>query len=260
MTRNIRYGAAIVFLLAAIISLAAVKGVEAFQGAGCAGDCRDCHSLNKDEAGKLLKADKFRAEVKDIRLSPVKGLWEVRLEQNGKAFIVYIDFAKNYLVEGRFTQLEKLGESPPLKKVDLASIPLDGALLVGNPDAKHKLIVFDDPECPYCVKLHQEIKEVVEKRKDVAFYIKLYPLPMHPGAYDKSRTIVCKKDIKLLEDAFEGKTLPKPDCDSKEVDNNIKLAQELGVRGTPAIIFPDGRLLPGYVPADALLDLLDNPQ
>jgi thiol:disulfide interchange protein DsbC len=259
MTRYIRTALAAAFAI--FLTFATLSPAEAFQGAGCGANCTDCHTLTRDEAVKLLKTDKFKAEVKEIRPAPVKGLWEVKIEQNGKIFVVFIDFGKNYLVEvNRFTELAKLGESPPLNKVDLKKIPLDGALLVGNPDAEHKLIVFDDPECQYCVKLHKEIKKIVKDRKDVAFYIKLYPLPMHPGAYDKSRTIVCKKDVLLLEDAFEGKSLPKPDCDSKEVDNNITLAQELGIRGTPAIVFPDGRLLPGYVPAEALLNLLDNPQ
>jgi thiol:disulfide interchange protein DsbC len=258
MTRYIRTALAAAF--AVFLTFATLSPAEAFQGAGCGANCTDCHSITRDEAARLLKTDKFKAEIVDLKMSPVKGLWEVQVQQNGKNFVVYIDFAKQYLVEGRFTQLAKLGESPPLNKVDLKNIPLDGALLIGNPDAEHKLIVFDDPECPYCVKLHKEITKIVKDRNDVAFYIKLYPLPMHPGAYDKSRTIVCKKDVKLLEDAFEGKSLPKPDCDSKEVDNNIALAQELGIRGTPAIVFPDGRLLPGYVPAEALLNLLDHPQ
>ncbi len=88
----------------------------------------------------------------------------------------------------------------------------------------------------------------------------MFPLPMHKDAYEKSKAIACGKSLKLLDDAFAGKKLPKPDCDAKEVDNNLKLGAELGIKGTPAIIFPDGRLLPGYVDADALLGLLDKPE
>ena len=52
------------------------------------------------------------------------------------------------------------------------------------------------------------MKKVIEKRKDIAFFIKMYPLPMHKGAYEKSKTIVCEKSLALLEDAFAKKTLP----------------------------------------------------
>ena len=97
------------------------------------------------------------------------------------------------------------------------------------------------------------MKKVLEKRKDIAFYIKLYPLPMHPGAYEKAKSVVCEKTVKALEDAFDGKPLPKAKCKSTEVDDNIKLTQELGITGTPAILLPDGVLIPGMRDADALI-------
>jgi len=97
------------------------------------------------------------------------------------------------------------------------------------------------------------MKQVIEKRKDIAFYIKLYPLPMHKEAYAKSKTIVCEKSLELLEDAFEKKPIPAPKCETSEVDDNVRLAQKLGITGTPAIIMPDGRLIPGYMEADALI-------
>lgn len=228
--------------------------------AGTAGKCSDCHVLNKEEASKLLKTDMFKAQVRDIRMSPVKGLWEVEVAQGDKVFVVFVDFSKKYLVEGRYTSLDELGESQPLKKVDVRKVPLDNAIVVGNPKAEKKVIVFDDPECPYCGKLHEEIKKIVAKRTDLAFYVKMYPLAMHPGAYEKSKSIVCQKSVKLLDDAFAGKKLPKAECVTDEIDNNIKLAEELGISGTPAMILPDGRLLPGYVPGDTLLEIIDSKQ
>jgi len=35
------------------------------------------------------------------------------------------------------------------------------------------------------------MKKVVSERKDIAFYIILYPLPMHKEAYGKSKAIIC---------------------------------------------------------------------
>lgn len=240
--------------------LFAARPAAAFQGAGCAGECADCHSITTGEADKLLKTEQFDAKVKEIRMSPVKGLWQVEIAKGDESVIVYLDFAKKYLVRGEFLQIADIGKPAPLKKVDVKNIPVGDALILGSKDAKKKIIVFDDPDCPYCVKLHVELKKIIEKNKDIAFLIKLYPLPIHKEAYDKSRTILCEKSIKLLEDAFEGKQLPKPKCEAKEIDANIKLAAELGIRGTPAIILPDGRLIPGYVDADTLLNILESPQ
>lgn len=102
------------------------------------------------------------------------------------------------------------------------------------------------------------MKKVLEKRKDIAFYIKMYPLAkLHPNAYEKSKAIVCEKSVALLEDNFAGKKLPAPKCNTKEIDENIKLAERLGISGTPAIILPDGGIVPGYKEADALIMLID---
>lgn len=101
------------------------------------------------------------------------------------------------------------------------------------------------------------MKNIIKDRDDIVFYIKMYPLRSHPDAYKKSKAIVCSKSIKLLDDAFAGKTLPEPSCETSEVDENIKLAEELGVTATPTIILPDGAIVPGYKDADALVALIE---
>jgi len=229
---------------------------EAFPANGSSAKCIDCHILTKEEAAKLLKADQFKAQIKEIRPSAIKGLWEVEIAQEDKVIIVYVDYARKHLVEGRFTELSQLGP----KKIDLKKVSLDNAIIMGNPKAEKKVIVFDDPDCPYCAKLHEEIKKITAMRSDIAFYIKMYPLPMHPNAYDKSKAIVCQKSSKLLDDAFAGRKLPAADCETDEIDDNIKLAKELGINGTPAMILPDGRLVPGYAPAETLLPMIDSAQ
>jgi thiol:disulfide interchange protein DsbC len=97
------------------------------------------------------------------------------------------------------------------------------------------------------------MKKVLEKRKDIAFYIKLFPLPMHKGAYDKSKAIICENSLALLEDAFGRKELPKPKCETSQVDENLELGRKLGINGTPAIIFPDGSLVSGALDADSII-------
>jgi len=37
----------------------------------------------------------------------------------------------------------------------------------------------------------------------------------------------------------------------------MALARKLGVNGTPALVFEDGTLMPGYVPAAQLKKMLD---
>jgi hypothetical protein len=79
------------------------------------------------------------------------------------------------------------------------------------------------------------------KEKRRRFFIKMYPLAMHKGSYEKAKTIVCEKSFKFLDDAFENKEIPPAKCNTQVMDNNIALA------GKP------GRVVPGYMPADSLI-------
>ncbi|GAB4389199.1 MAG: hypothetical protein Kow0025_13100 [Thermodesulfovibrionales bacterium] len=106
------------------------------------------------------------------------------------------------------------------------------------------------------------MKQVVKIRDDIAFYIVLYPiLDLHPDAYDKARAIACQasddKALAMLEDAFAGKALPAPTCDTKEIDENIQLASKLGINATPAIVFENGRKVLGAMKAGQLIGLAD---
>ncbi len=100
------------------------------------------------------------------------------------------------------------------------------------------------------------MKKIVEERKDIAFYIKLFPLRIHPEAYEKSKAIVCENSLALLEEAFDKKPLPKPKCETPVVDENIKLAEKLGISSVPVLILPDGRVILGYRDSKTLIDLI----
>lgn len=102
------------------------------------------------------------------------------------------------------------------------------------------------------------MKKIADKRNDITFYIKLFPLSFHKEAYWKSKSIVCNKSLKLLEDNFEGKKIEKTDCSTTEIDDTIKLAQSLGITGTPTIILPDGRMRVGAMSEDELISLIRN--
>ncbi len=248
-----------IFLLVfSLLGAGAPFRAEAFQNSGCGQDCASCHTLTKEEASKLIKADLFKAKVTSVQLSPVKGLWQIEGTREGQRFMVNLDFGKKYLVEARMTPLEDLGADPAQQKIDPSKVPLTGTILLGDPNAKIKVIVFDDPDCPYCRKLHETIKEILQKRKDIAFYIKLYPLDIHPQSYEKSKAILCQKSVSMLNDAFAGKELSKANCNSPEVDENIRLAKSLGINGTPFLILADGRVIPGYVDTQTLLNMIDN--
>ncbi len=115
------------------------------------GDCSKCHTLSKEEVTTLLQGfAQPDLKVLGIMEVPVKGIWEVDVESGGKKGLIYIDFSKKYLITGALIDIkdkknlsqEKLTQ---LNKIDVSRIPLDDAIVMGDKDAKYKIIVFDDP-------------------------------------------------------------------------------------------------------------------
>jgi thiol:disulfide interchange protein DsbC len=101
------------------------------------------------------------------------------------------------------------------------------------------------------------MKKVLKKRNDVSFRIVLFPLRFHKDAKRKAESIWCAKSMEMLEDSFAKKPVPDPTCETDVIDSNIALANKLGITGTPAIIFSDGRMVNGFIDADKILELLE---
>jgi thiol:disulfide interchange protein DsbC len=100
------------------------------------------------------------------------------------------------------------------------------------------------------------MKKIIEERKDIAFYIKMFPLKSHPQAFDKAKAILCEMSLKFLDDAHEKKPVPKPSCDKNLVDEHIKQGEKLGIQSVPTLILPDGRIVPGYKDAQTLINMI----
>ncbi|MGO9015063.1 MAG: DsbC family protein [Dissulfurispiraceae bacterium] len=251
-------------LAAVILFFNAVPG-HTFSESGCDGDCKKCHSLTNEEAMGMLKKMNSAAKVVGIQMSPVKGLWEVTIDNMGRKGIFYTDFSKKFMIAGPIVELdngsnrtrESVERLQNNRKVDVSKIPLGNALVLGSRSAHKKVIVFTDPDCPFCARLDKEMRKVVEERKDIAFYIKLFPLPAHKDAYWKATAIECKRSLKMMEDNFEGRPISRDNCGTKEIDDNIKLAQSLGFFGTPTLVLPGGTVHEGTLPADKLIELIN---
>jgi len=248
-------------LLVTIAALLIAIPATAFmtEGEGCgSGSCIDCHDLTKAEANEVLK--QIQGEVVNVSSAEVPGLWRVDMKMNDKTWPLYLDYSKSYLISGNIIQLDSrqnLTENHyrELNPVDVTSIPLDDALLLGDPQATSKVIVFTDPHCPYCSKLHQEIKKALALRPDIAWLIKL--MPIKKGSREAAETILCEKSVKLLDAAFAGEQLVPPTCKNDSIDLTLKIAANLGIRSTPTLIMPNGQIVPGYKELAHLLNVVD---
>ncbi len=143
-------------------------------------------------------------------------------------------------------------------------------LLYGNPDAKHKIIVFSDPLCPFCrMSVPDILKAAKEHPGDVAVYYYHLPLTsLHPAsetlvrvmekAQKEGRTDVVekmysldidprlkdeKKILKIVADQTGYKVTPEQ-IHQPWIDKRLGLdritARKLLVTGTPTV-FADGK-------------------
>jgi thiol:disulfide interchange protein DsbC len=234
---------------------------------GCGGECSSCHTLTEKDASTLLS--KIGVTAKSVKQSPSRGLFEVLAEKDGKQGVIFIDYGKKHLMQGMVVSLDTLQpvsahaqdlpQAKQVTSVDVSKIPVDKAVVMGNPKGTKKLYVFTDPDCPYCKKGHEELKKLAAIAPDVAIHVMLFPLPMHPGAYDKCRTVLETRNLQLLDKAFEGKDVPKPTQESSKaaIDEIIKFANSNGINGTPTMVMPDGKIEVGMRDAETLKKMLE---
>jgi thiol:disulfide interchange protein DsbC len=143
------------------------------------------------------------------------------------------------------------------RRVDLTGLRLDESLVMGDRNASIKVITFLDPDCGFCKKLHQEMKKLLEKRRDIAFFLKVAPIHKNPEMEKKSKDIVCAKSVKNLDEAFEGKPVPSTECQTKELEDNTKFMAANGFNGVPVTVFPDGSVQVGFVESSVLETRID---
>lgn len=199
-----------------------------------------------DEAEFRVKVEAAlpNTTINEIKPAEVDGLYEVTAGKN----ILYVDKDVKYLFVGGIYDLadnKNLTEARlrELNRVEFGSLPFDNAIKIGN--GERKIAIFYDPDCPYCRNQYQELKKA-----GITAYIFLYPLPMHPKAYDKSVDIWCAKDkVKTLEYWMSGKATGKiKSCDTP-INKNIELAEELQITATPTMILDTGEVIAGFVSA-----------
>jgi protein-disulfide isomerase len=83
-------------------------------------------------------------------------------------------------------------------KIDVAAVT-SADHIMGSINAKVKLIVYTDPECPFCKIFHNTTKALYEQQKakgDLAIVYRMFPLEsLHPKAPKISEAFECAAEI-----------------------------------------------------------------
>lgn len=123
-------------------------------------------------------------------------------------------------------------------------------------ETKHTVNVFTDVDCPYCAKFHQEVKALNEAGVKVR-YLAFPRAGVGSKTYNTMMSVWCAKDRKqAMTDAKARKEIEELQC-TNPIAKQYELGKRIGITGTPAMVLSNGQLVPGYLPAERLLAVLN---
>ena len=164
------------------------------------------------------------------------------------------------------------GAPPPSQAQPQAPAPeapvalrLNGAYVLGKPDAPVTMVEFTDLECPFCRQFHstsfEEIKRKYIDTGKVRYVSRDYPLPFHPQALPAAKVARCAGEQgrfwemrhALITSPLNPETMARQSKDlnldvkrmlecisdpriEKAVQADIAEANALGVGGTPTFV------------------------
>jgi len=205
--------------------------------------------VNADEAADkaTIRSALGGVKINTIESTPVPGLYEV--VAGGQ--IVYVSSDGRYLLQGElidFRKHENLTEArrSSIRSKVIGSLDESKMIIFKPKKVKHVVTVFTDIDCAYCRKLHSQMDQYLAKGIEIRYLF--YPRAgAHYTSYDKAVSVWCADDRKqALTDSKSDRPVPKKTCDNP-VDEDMNLARQLGLRGTPYILFENGQSPPGYV-------------
>ena len=186
-----------------------------------------------------------------VTRTPISGVYEVWMGQN----VAYVS-SKNlrYFLFGKLFDAENMLDltTPKLAKaqrfdeeptnISFETLPLVDAIKTVRGDGSRALAVFSDPTCHYCKRLEPELSKLT----NITIYTFLVPFQ----GMNKPLAIWCAVDREKawhqhMLDADASLLNAEANCPNP-LERNLALTRKIGIRGTPTIIFSNGKRLDGY--------------
>src|SRR5690606_23339725 len=185
----------------------------------------------------------------NLQTTEMKGIYSGSMQRQ----VVYLNEDDKHLIAGSMMRMQdqhNLTRDLMLKQnsIDWKELPLQYAVKTERRTCICQIAIYSDPNCPYCKKLELELK----KLNDLTIYT--FILPLKPQSVAPSKQVYCESNpAQAWEDLIAQGIQPKSkkSC-ANPIERNKKLAQSMGVNGTPAIIFSNGFQVMGTYPAEQI--------
>lgn len=205
------------------------------------------------------KIDAMFQEIgpENVNESPVDGWYTV----HKGSVIAYVSQDGRYLLQGDMIDLDQqvnlseLARSESRREV-MSALEDEQTIIFSPAKPKHRVTVFTDVDCTYCRKLHGQMDEYLAAGIEIRYL--LYPRNGPSSrSWNKSEEVWCARDRnRALTAAKLDRDFETNKCDASVITTHYMLGQNVGLTGTPAIVFEDGTLVSGYLPPATLTSRL----
>ncbi len=192
-----------------------------------------------------------------IAETPLPGIMEVRVGSD----IIYMSDDGRYLLQGRVIDLETQKDLTDaamagVRKEQINDLDPSEFVTFGNDDAEYELLVFTDPDCGFCRRLHEKMDEYHEA--GIRIHYLAFPRAGEGSqTYNKMVSVWCSDDRQAAMDVAKTGGTPRAATCANPVLEQYQLGQSLGVTGTPSMMTFGGDIIPGYVPPEQLRERLE---
>lgn len=218
-------------------------------------------SLRDKLSAAIETASQNQLQIVGITETPLSNIYRVELSTGE---MLYADAAGDYLFAGDMYKTSAAGlmnlsaGTRSERTVELIAAVPEDEMIIFTPETATlaTITVFTDVDCTYCRKLHGDIEALLARGVQIRYMA--YPRGgASADSYDKMISVWCSDDRhKSLAQAKNGQNLPKRVCENPVLKHHA-MGNQLGITGTPALVMPDGTLVPGYMDVDRLTAMLN---
>jgi thiol:disulfide interchange protein DsbC len=218
-------------------------------------------SLRDKLSAAIETASQNQLQIVGITETPLSNIYRVELSTGE---MLYADAAGDYLFAGDMYKTSAAGlmnlsaGTRSERTVELIAAVPEDEMIIFTPETATlaTITVFTDVDCTYCRKLHGDIEALLARGVQIRYMA--YPRGgASADSYDKMISVWCSDDRhKSLAQAKNGQNLPTRGCENPVLKHHA-MGNQLGITGTPALVMPDGTLVPGYMDVDRLTAMLN---